>query len=223
MYSQSETNVLKKFKRYIQCNPTLLALLMIKIKDNYSKPLSSLDLAAVRRCMNKEALSEVEFKRKAERYLYQVVHEGISWIDVTQIKMHLWLCLSDKLIDLTVKNFNHPETVYVFSTLYPTLSTDAIGGLLGRTMSLFKNLIWKQIKDTLRTVLSSTQQKGEWLEELDHGEDGAYSLWGLALEPPKWPFSDINNNEEDGPMKRAGHTDAPASTNGSQPTSKQAG
>jgi hypothetical protein len=51
---QSEMSVLKKFVRYIQCNPTPLALLMIKIKDNFSKPLSSPDLVTIRHCMNEE-------------------------------------------------------------------------------------------------------------------------------------------------------------------------
>lgn len=159
-YSQSETSVLKKFTCYIQCNPTPLALLMIKIKTNFSKPSNSPDLPTVRHCMNEEVLSELDFKWRAERCSYQVVHEGISWINIMQIEVHLWLHLGDKPIDLKVKNPNHPETVYAFSvhfistkhcnfllihstlkTLYPTLSTDAIDGLLGRTMDLFKNLI----------------------------------------------------------------------------------
>jgi hypothetical protein len=118
VYSQSETSVLKKFARYIQCNPTPLALLMIKIKDNFSKPSSSPDLVAVRRCMNEEVLSELEFKRKAERRSYHMVHEGISWINVMQIEMHLWLPLGNKPIDLKVKNSKHPETVYAFGVSF---------------------------------------------------------------------------------------------------------
>ncbi|KAF8126183.1 hypothetical protein EV363DRAFT_1174655, partial [Boletus edulis] len=203
VYSQSETNVLKKFERYIQCNPTPLTLLMIKIKDNYSKPSSSPDLAAVRHCINKETLSEVEFKQKAERYSYQVIHEGISWIDVTQMEMHLLLHLGDKPINLTVKNFNHPETAYVFNDHGP-VQESYLEADRGHTTDC--------------TLLHPAE--GKVAISMAKTVHTRYGNWHLSL--PKWPFSEIDNNGEDGPMKRAGHTDAPASTNGSQPTSKWA-
>ena len=148
-YSQSETSVLKKFVHYIQCNPTLLTLLMVGVKGSFSKPSNSSDLATIRHCMNKEVLNELDFKWKVARCLYQVVHEGISWIDIAQLKVHLWLHLGDKPIE----NPNHSETIYTFGihfiltkhcnfllicstlkTLYPTLSINAIDGLLGRTI-----------------------------------------------------------------------------------------
>jgi hypothetical protein len=66
----------------------------------------------------KKCHSELEFKRKVKRRTYHVVHEGISWVDVAQIEMHLWLRLGNQPIDLKVKNSKHLETAHAFGVSF---------------------------------------------------------------------------------------------------------
>jgi hypothetical protein len=117
-------------------------------------------------------------------------------------------------------------------------------------MDLFKNLIRKQIDNMLQTVSSTSewQQKGKhckWVEELDvwlpryplfnwsqilawvaisvaKTAHTRYGEWHSSL--PKQPFSGIDEDGEGGLTEGAGRTnkDKSASTNRSQPASKQA-
>lgn len=111
-YSQSNADVTKKLEAYVKLQPTPLAIFKIKIKDTYTAPLRSPSSPAAMRFMGRDVLSEVEFKQDSRRSIHKVVRDGIVWINVTGVELHLWLRLGDTPIDLRIDCSDHTETAY---------------------------------------------------------------------------------------------------------------
>ncbi|KAG6372621.1 hypothetical protein JVT61DRAFT_7370 [Boletus reticuloceps] len=102
--------------------------------------------------MDQAILGEREFKVDSWRSKYWVVRDGITWINLAEVKLHLWLCLGDTPINLQVDHPNHLETAYATGMLYPTLSTTNVNALVDKMMMQIKKVIRWQIEDTLRSA-----------------------------------------------------------------------
>ncbi|KAI6124035.1 hypothetical protein EDD16DRAFT_1517708 [Pisolithus croceorrhizus] len=88
-FSQSEVDVMKKLKGYIMHNPHVLTIFKIKIKETYNA-LSQSPLSPNIKCfMGREFLTKAEFKWNLERGTLGVVHDGITWINMMGVEIHL--------------------------------------------------------------------------------------------------------------------------------------
>jgi hypothetical protein len=123
-YSQSDSDVSKKLEAYVLHQPSPLAIFKIKIKDTYTIPLRSPSSPIAMRFMGRDVLSEVEFKRNSQRSTHKVVRDGITWINVTGVELHLWLRLGNTPIDLRVDDPDDAETAYASGVRFHVVPTD---------------------------------------------------------------------------------------------------
>lgn len=143
-FTQPEADVMKKLATYIQHHPQTLAVIKIRIRETqYRTPSQSLQSTLAKHFIGNPILREEEFRpSRRSAPTFDVVRDGVTWVNVTGIDIELWLRLDDMPIDLTVKHPGHLQTAYASGVSLINISSTLINNKQRLFTPLVQPIIW---------------------------------------------------------------------------------
>lgn len=111
-FTQPELQVTHKLREYVKSHPHTLAIVKIVIREpRFTSPLDSSRIA--KKYIGADVLSNEDWMpAPTGSNAFTAVRDGITWIDITNVNISIWMREGETPIDIGVNEPGHPETAY---------------------------------------------------------------------------------------------------------------